>query len=86
MQLHISSVKFYCADAHLSTFCKTKRAAASATTLLLFLFCFLSKKLIIKDILLHIEYDGKEDSKVSLMTDPNVVMLYSRLIQNLHDN
>ena len=41
---------------------------------------------IIKDILLHIEYDGKEDSKVSLMTDPNVVMLYSRLIQNLHDN
>ncbi len=40
---------------------------------------------IIKDILLHIEYDGKEDCKVSLMTDPNVMIIYSRLIQNLHD-
>jgi polyphosphate kinase 2 len=40
---------------------------------------------VIKDILLHIEYDGKEDSKVSLMTDPNVMLIYSRLVQNMHD-
>jgi polyphosphate kinase len=40
---------------------------------------------IIKDILLHIEYDGKEDCKVSLMTDPNVMLIYSRLVQNMHD-
>jgi len=40
---------------------------------------------IIKDILLHIDYDGKEDAKVSLLTDPNVMLIYSRLIQRMND-
>ena len=40
---------------------------------------------VIKDILLHIEYEGKEDAKVSLMTDPNVMLIYSRLIQIIND-
>lgn len=38
---------------------------------------------IIKDVLLHIEYEGKQETGVSLMTDPNVMMIYSRLVQNM---
>ena len=38
---------------------------------------------IIRDILLHIEYDGKQETGTSLMTDPNIMMIYSRLVQNM---
>ncbi len=36
---------------------------------------------IIKDILTHIDYDEKGDENLSLTTDPNIIMLYSRLLQ-----
>ena len=36
---------------------------------------------IIKDILSHINYDGKEDAKISLASDPTIVRLYSHLSQ-----
>ncbi len=35
---------------------------------------------IIKDILSHIEYDGKNDAEISLASDPTIVNLYSHLI------
>jgi polyphosphate kinase len=38
---------------------------------------------IIKDILLHIEYTDKDKADVSFMTDPNIMMIYSRLAQSL---
>ena len=35
---------------------------------------------IIKDILSHIEYDGKSSAEISLASDPTIVNLYSHLI------
>ena len=35
---------------------------------------------IIKDILSHIDYDGKKDASISLAADPTIVNLYSHLI------
>jgi polyphosphate kinase 2 len=35
---------------------------------------------IIKDILSHIEYDGKNEAEISLASDPTIVNLYSHLI------
>jgi hypothetical protein len=36
---------------------------------------------IIKDILSHVNYDGKEDAKISLASDPTIVKLYTHLMQ-----
>ena len=35
---------------------------------------------VIKDILSHVEYEGKENAAISLASDPNIVNLYSHLI------
>jgi len=35
---------------------------------------------IIKDILSHIDYDGKGESEISLASDPSIVNLYSHLM------
>lgn len=40
---------------------------------------------IIRDILLHVEYEGKQESNASLMTDPNVIMIYSRHIKSMEE-
>jgi polyphosphate kinase 2 len=36
---------------------------------------------IIKDILSHVNYDGKEDAEISLASDPTIVKLYTHLMQ-----
>ena len=36
---------------------------------------------IIKDILSHVNYDGKEDTTMSLASDPTIVKLYTHLMQ-----
>ena len=40
---------------------------------------------VIRDILLHIDYEGKQEANASLMTDPSVIMTYGRKMQNIEE-